>query len=420
MRKDSFFYKNQPMQGIGLLPVDTSLANRKGNASGAMAMLFDEMDTYLGNNHKNYYFTYGWSGLMSPTVRYKESVHFFEVLEQEMAKFHAQNIYPKLRIIGYSHGGNVCLNLGRARQKVFPNSSLVINELILIGSPIQGETDFLVNDQLFEKAYHFYSDGDRIQQLDFFSFDRFFSNRTFEAYSAFTPQKKLTQVQLKVMRCTPSTRRSQKKLELSKNLENTALLAGNSHLIRDASPGHSELWFFGWTPVNYREIFPLNPFPTITFAPHIIHELQQLENVLPSPQPIVVDLRPEQGQMLIKKQSSIDVFKVVDFVPQTTLTQWRLKLQSYVPDAYTPEEYNQHIRLAYEHASLDYARENEKLNPRAIKHQQKIQRRTKKKLDQVLLVKEPKKKDKKKSIITESLHVKLDCPFCEHTATTAL
>jgi hypothetical protein len=349
-------------------------------------------------------------------VRYKESVHFFEVIEKEIAKFHAQNIYPKLRVIGYSHGGNVCLNLGRARQKVFPNSKLVVNELLLIGSPIQGETDFLINDQLFEKAYHFYSESDRIQQLDFFSFDRFFSNRSFEAYSAFTPPKKLTQIQIKVTRNTPSTRRNRKKQELAKNIENPAIVVGNSHLIRDASPGHSELWFFGWTPVNYREVFPLNPFPTITFAPHIIHELQQIENKLSSPDPVVVDLRPEQGQMLIKKRGSADLFKVVDFVPEKTLATWRSKLQPYIPDAYTPTEYNQHIQLAYEHASLDYAKENEKLHPRALKHQKKIQRRTKKRLDQALLAKEPKKQVKNKSILTESLHVKLDCPFCQHVA----
>jgi len=416
MRKDSFFYKNQPMQGIGLIPVDRSEENKKGNAAGAMAMLFDEIDLYAGKNTTNHYYTYGWSGLMSSSVRYKESAHFFAALEEEMKKFHQHNIYPKLRIFGYSHGGNVCLNLERARQKEFPNSNLKVNELILIGTPIQGETDFLVNGSVFEKAYHFYSDCDRIQQLDFFSFDRFFSERYFKEYSNFTPSHKVTQIQLKVTRNTPSTRRNKKKYTLAKNFNNAGIITGNSHLVRDASPGHSELWFFGWTPVNYRKEFPLNPFPCAAFAPYIIYELEKIKDQLPSPQPIVVDLRPEHETMLIKKQGSIELFTVAPLIPQAKLDTWKLQLTPYIPDLYTPKEYNQHIRLAYEHASLDYAKENINGNPQALKNQNKVQRLNNQKK---LQLKQKRLVRKKTKLFHESLHVQMHCPFCEHTATTA-
>ena len=92
---------------------------------------------------------------------------------QEVDSFRKQNIEPKVRVIGYSHGGNVCLYTAKVAQKAQENG-LSIDELILIGMPVQSETDHLINDPMFKKIFHIYSRGDRIQKLDFFSFNRFF------------------------------------------------------------------------------------------------------------------------------------------------------------------------------------------------------------------------------------------------------
>ncbi|KKK67686.1 hypothetical protein LCGC14_2951580, partial [marine sediment metagenome] len=67
------------------------------------------------------------------------------------------------------------------------------------------------------------------------------------------------------------------------------------------SPGHMELWFFGWTPGHYRDNFILNPLPILVFVPLIVHHLQQVESSLINPHPIVVDVRPEQEVMFIKQ-----------------------------------------------------------------------------------------------------------------------
>ena len=102
------------------------------------------------------------------------------VAECVVADFKAQGIDVNVRIIGYSHGGNVLLNMALARQRNPFLSPLTVHELVLLGMPVQQETDYLINDPLFEKIIHIYSRGDRIQKLDFFSCHRFFSRRLFK------------------------------------------------------------------------------------------------------------------------------------------------------------------------------------------------------------------------------------------------
>jgi len=138
MREDPFFLKNQAMQKIGLRPInkkDTS----QGNAAAAIAILFDHL--YKANNQEpviNHYYTFGWSGLLSATERINDSTLFFNALLKEVERFRHNNIEPKIRIIGYSHGGNVSLNLALAKHKLSGKAPpLEIEELFLVGVPVQ-------------------------------------------------------------------------------------------------------------------------------------------------------------------------------------------------------------------------------------------------------------------------------------------
>ena len=95
------------------------------------------------------------------------------------------NLY--IRLICYSHGGNVTLKIAElfAQEKDPIKQQFKINELVLIGSPVLTETDFLINSPLFEKIYHFYSYGDRVQRMDCFSVNRIASNRKFKERTDF-------------------------------------------------------------------------------------------------------------------------------------------------------------------------------------------------------------------------------------------
>jgi hypothetical protein len=407
MRKDPFFYKNQAMYRVGLHRADPREVE-EGKAANAMALLFDEISAMLGGQKNNYYYTYGWSGLLSPKTRYKDAEFFFIALEDELRKYHAQGIYPHVRVIGYSHGGNVCLNLERIRREKFPDSTMVIDQLLLIGTPIQGETDYLVNGPLFKRAYNFFSYADRIQQLDFFSFDRFFSGRMFTDHKYLQLTNKLTQVQIKVTRNSRCTAGNPRKQKLAGNLNNPSIISGKSHLIRDVSPGHSELWFFGWTPVHYRDMYPLHPFPTVAFTPFIIHELEKLDGVLPSPCPVVVDLRPEHELMLIRPQHCTELYAAVPLLSREKLNYLKNSIEPFAfdPDEYSSAQYNKHIQIAYEHARAYYATKHGNRNPMAHKIQIKKIRRAKCRTQQTRC---------RKLTMNVALHQELNCPFCYQT-----
>lgn len=136
MRQDNFFYQNQVMQDFGLQKIEPDVV-KKGNSSGAMAYLFNEIEALAGLNNDNHYYTFGWSGLLSAKRRYKEARDLFDALEKLVGQFKAQGIDPKIRLIGYSHGGNVVLNVGAVGQKERATSPLAIDEAVLLGIPVR-------------------------------------------------------------------------------------------------------------------------------------------------------------------------------------------------------------------------------------------------------------------------------------------
>src|SRR5204863_8304961 len=137
--------------------------------SNALANNYDYVTKINSPLSNNQYYTFGWSGLLSPKSRYNGGAELFKSLSTELKnEFWDHSIFPKIRLIGYSHGGNVCLNIAAAKNNIDPNSPLSIDELVLIGVPIQTETDYLSADPIFKKIYHIFSRADHIQRIDFF------------------------------------------------------------------------------------------------------------------------------------------------------------------------------------------------------------------------------------------------------------
>ena len=138
MRKDPIFHQNQAMQYSGLKKIDPDLV-LPGYASGAMAMVFEKMSAFVNPDKAldNHYYTFGWSGLMSAKDRYAEAVELYRQLIPVYAAFEQRGIKPNIRIVAYSHGGNVALNLALARQRNPTLPHLTVNELVLLGMPVQ-------------------------------------------------------------------------------------------------------------------------------------------------------------------------------------------------------------------------------------------------------------------------------------------
>ncbi|MBN1549365.1 hypothetical protein JW872_01755 [Candidatus Babeliales bacterium] len=133
------------------------------------------------------FYAFGWSGALSFQARELAARDLYRELQREHYAYttkHGQA--PKIRLITHSHGGNVALNLAKVR---LPNNKLVIDELIMLGTPIQNETACYVNDPFFKTIYSLYSHADMLQIMDpqgIYHEQRkkktkpFFSKRTFQ------------------------------------------------------------------------------------------------------------------------------------------------------------------------------------------------------------------------------------------------
>lgn len=116
--------------------------------------LFDYNSLYL----------FGWSGRLSTHERYWAATILYEKLtalaESYQQKF---GVFPEIRLVTHSHGGNVALNLARIHK--MRKAPLSITTLVLLACPVQHETKELVHSHFFEKIYAFYSSLDMVQVL---------------------------------------------------------------------------------------------------------------------------------------------------------------------------------------------------------------------------------------------------------------
>jgi len=339
MRIDPFFFQYSAMQGLGLEKIDL---NRKqaGYASGAFALSYTHLEHYMSQKtEKNIFYTFGWSGLLSTQIRYHEAEIFYNALEKEIKNLREQGLNPKIRIIGYSHGGYIALNLGAVfNNKKCNNLDWCVDELILLGVPVISDTDFLVESLLFKKIYHIYSPGDRVQVVDCLATNRFFSHRIFRSRVGFLLPQKLTQIQFRVKRIA-RTRLAQKRCKHHTHHYPPKLL-------RNADPGHTELWSFGWS-MGYRPYLPLYPFPVGSFIGYLINTIKN--NNLCSNH-LIMDIRPFQENIVVSAYDS-HLCTTVPFPSQQMLDDLASQLNPFIPTDCSRAEYQtkaQHaLRIAH-------------------------------------------------------------------------
>jgi pimeloyl-ACP methyl ester carboxylesterase len=354
MRLDPYFYLNQAMQEFGLKKIDLNDL-QPGHAPNAIAHIYDDLTKLTAPLTETHYYTFGWSGLLSPSARYKDSIKLLEALTKELQeKFWSRNIFPKVRLIGYSHGGNVCLNIAAARQKTAPDSPVSIDELILVGVPIQTETDYLANDPIFKKIYHLFSRADRIQRIDFFSFNRIFSRRYFRNSKNFRVPKKLMQINMKFIRKTKTSRKSEKRTAAYTDFTNPGIISGRSRLLRNGSPGHLEFWFFGWSPKHYRPNFVLHPLPAFIIIPYILHYINHISDEIINPYPVIVDIRPEFETMLIKQRKCNNFTHIFPFLSHEEMDKLKYIANKVAIDSSFEDEYSSHVQSAFDKAKEYY------------------------------------------------------------------
>lgn len=111
-----------------------------------------------------HFYAFGWSGKLSFAERKKAAQdlysHIRELTKNYKKKYRRK---PKIRLITHSHGGNVALNLAHICN---PRDRIKLEELILLGCPIQHETVHKAKHPFFKKIYSFFSTLDTLQIID--------------------------------------------------------------------------------------------------------------------------------------------------------------------------------------------------------------------------------------------------------------
>jgi hypothetical protein len=378
MRRTEFFYWGQAMQGFGLQEIDINNIGPR-QASAALGKIYQEMENVYGDSSiEHHFYTFGWSGLLSHKQRFYDAHEFFIALESLLRQFAEQGKYPKIRIIGYSHGGNVALDLGLVRQKFYPKSKLIIDELILLGVPLITETEGLINDPIFKEIYNVTSPHDRIQTIDLFSSNRIFSHKYFKNHRNLRIPENVTQISLKCMQPITSSKGCQKEEKrriCRRDTSNPAIISGNSRLLSNVSPGHIELWFFGWTPQHYRKNFILYPLPTLVTLPYIIREIKKRRKNLCNPHLIIADMRPCDNLMILKQYKPHRYVDVIPFIPEKYIKRAQEIAWAVEPHNYTHQLFNEHIEKAYKKATMIYNQSITAVRRSRMRHKQQMRMR---------------------------------------------
>lgn len=234
MRRNSLL-KYQPNGPRGLCLV----GNKSSLAAQLSAWFFDDFYKKTRPGTNVYCYTFGWSGRLSNRYRRQAACDLYDQLTRELSIFDRKN--TEIILVGHSHGGNVILNLARAEKRY--KNGLSIDRAVLLGMPVQSETEKFCQHDMFKKIYHCYSSGDNVQKIDFISTKDHYSQRRFSYASEMSGSGKMTQIELRF----------------------------GSYM-----PGHGELWLL-WGKDNgmYRKKLPIYPLPFFFFLPEIIKHLEQ-------------------------------------------------------------------------------------------------------------------------------------------------
>jgi hypothetical protein len=334
VRKDSFFFTGQPILERGFIKLDPSFNARDSLGFYAAYPITKAYDTLAGHlsdtPEERHYYLFGWSGLLSQTKRRLEAVRLYNALNEEVKKFKEQGVSPKVTIVSHSHGGNVTLNLGviqmmleqevldeRVRNvipgEVFASWEEYLRELpskedcahvrgqkirdyrpehrefmidraILLGVPIQIETDFGVFSPIFDRVYNFYSLSDRVQTSDWVTTSQYGSAQRFDRLAQELDKdgiglpERLVQTSIMLNQELDGECRL-KKLNADQGKEKTSLwwrlLVGDYSPSEGPSSGptHKELWFLMFN--NNKESYVLKPLPVVSFLPVLVKLLER-------------------------------------------------------------------------------------------------------------------------------------------------
>jgi len=385
IRRDPIFYQNQPILDLGLIQVTPSLTlsdttTTPFSAYPIIQTYAEILEQVAPGKEKNQFYTFGWPGLISKASRQRQALYLYNALCRELERYKTKGIKPHIRLITFSHGGNVALGMGAihtiltnvkterfasqdckesiaSMEKILSNvkkrkdttnpyahtpitNDLCIDELVLLAVPIQPETDFFCHCSLFKKIYSFYSDEDGIQSVDWVSSKQPYAAQRIN--TVLTHQKYLTQnkpgiiIQARIMidrnlaEQTVTTSKITEERKTYESVENAPwwkrlLYRGNLIQKKSADPTHREFWFTYWD--RQGALAFLNPFPVAVLTPFLIATLQKLPQIIDADLNLVY--KPESMLCQLTKHNNSEILRQNNIPPlilnraQKKMNDWR-------------------------------------------------------------------------------------------------
>ena len=325
-RRQPISYKDQPILQKGLVKVepsfDLSVTNGRKFAAYPILKAYSDIDEAVNsNNHINHFYTFGWTGLLSQNRRRVEAIRLYNALQKEIDDFKSIGINPKIRILAHSHGGNLVLNLaainkllsvqdiendktlflgnsdedsslrkmylilkdlpvekiaiekkGQKKLSYIPRSSdMYIEEFVLLGTPIQPETEcFFYYSNFFKRIFSFYSDQDHIQALDILSTKNDISCQRIALREGVE-----NIFQIKITTSNSVDIFKSKKVALNSDIDEKVeytsffqkFLDRGNFFKKSNDPTHKELWFATWSQDDSVKKQTFGILPVVVFTP---------------------------------------------------------------------------------------------------------------------------------------------------------
>lgn len=157
-------HKKSPFRSLVYVPTGFSLAKDLPSNYYFYKLGYGCHECDSINYNIDHFYLYGWhSSNIRPSQRKKIGQQLYQGLNELLKKY--QKTYNKitLRLVGFSHGGNVILHCLSCLPFILDKVDL---EVILMATPIQESTRNYINNPHITQAYSFYSQADWIQKID--------------------------------------------------------------------------------------------------------------------------------------------------------------------------------------------------------------------------------------------------------------
>ncbi len=283
--------------------------SERRKAANFIIPVYEKHAAHCDSESDHLYFAFGHLGLLSQLYRHAAAEQLYNHVCDEVDR--CEKIYDRVvvRIVSHSHGSNIAMNI--ADQEDVYHRNLIVNDLVMLGTPLQIENADRAYHPMFKRVLHCYADADQVQPYDYFSTK---GDRSYKLFS--DPGLNISLPE--------------------KHQVYTVRLRVNGK----ARPDHSNIWFIGR---SRRASYTLWPLPLMVLVPYISHLVDMIDqgqhldcNIVDTKDQFYIELLSHNTDMVLSKTENIrpmisaHKYQVKkQWKPQDTATNMLLNKRTY-------------------------------------------------------------------------------------------